>query len=196
MMSTIARRLRRAPFTLSLSTATLKTLAADVLTQRYLEDADAIDYKRSGVFMVFGFWYLGAFQYLLYVRAFPVWFPAAKRFGDHPTIQARMADILGLRDLAKQVAAGNFIHIPFLFLPSFYLTQEVTTHGGAASPRRALTACWSNWYSDCTNAWLIWIPGHAIFFSVPLWLRLPVNHSLSFLYTSVLSLTRGANGAS
>ena len=188
-------RLRAAPLTLSLFTATGKTAAADILTQLYLEDAAEVSARRVGVFTVFGFWYLGGFQYWLYVRCFARWFPSAARFGEHATLRARWNDTAGLVDLAKQCAAGNFLHIPFIFLPSFYLTQELTSHGlQDASPRAALDACRRNWWSDCCAAWAIWLPGHAVFFSVPLWLRLPVNHAMSFCYVCVLSAMRGAGG--
>lgn len=107
------------------------------------------------------------------------------------TLAARLKDFAGLSDLAKQVAVGNFLHIPFAFLPSFYLTQEVCTHGRNASPLSALQACHRNIWADCVAAWAIWIPGHAVFFSVPLWLRLPVNHAMSFAYVCILSFSRG-----
>lgn len=137
-------------------TATLKTAAADIVTQRYLEGSDSIDMRRVGVFTVFGFWYLGCFQYFLYVRCFSRWFPAAEAFGEHATMAARLKDAAGLRDLAKQVFVGNFVHIPFAFLPCFYLTQEVTTHGAAASPTHALSSYRANLWSDCMSAWAIW----------------------------------------
>ena len=54
--------------------STAKTAAADVVTQRFLEGSERIDVRRVGVFTVFGFWYLGAFQYFLYVRCFRRWF--------------------------------------------------------------------------------------------------------------------------
>ena len=184
-------RLRSAPFSLSLATATVKTAAADAVTQRYLEGSPLLDYRRLGVFTVFGFWYLGAFQYFLYVRCFRVWFPAAEAFGEHATLAARLCDAPGLRDLARQVAFGNLVHIPFCFLPAFYLTQEVTMHGAGASPAHALASYKRNMWSDCVSAWTIWVPGHAVFMAVPLWLRLPVNHGMSFIYVCVLSLMRG-----
>ena len=187
-------RLRGRPFTFGLVTATVKTAAADAVTQRYIEGNDCIDVRRVGVFTIFGFWYLGAFQYLLYVKAFSRWFPRAQAFGEHATLAARLRDREGLRDLAKQVFVGNFVHIPFCFLPCFYLTQEVTTHGSQASAARAMAGYKSNIWDDCASAWAIWIPGHAIFFSVPLWLRLPVNHAMSFCYVCVLSVMRGRAG--
>lgn len=90
-----------------------------------------------------------------------------------------------------QTALGNFVHIPFLFLPSFYLTQELVDRGRSASPTAALWRYRQGVVEDLKSAWAIWIPGHAIFFSVPLFLRLPTNHAMSFGYVCVLSLMRG-----
>ena len=36
-----------------------------------------------------------------------------------------------------------------------------------------------------------WIPGDFIIYAVPMWLRLPTNHALSFLWTCYLSFLRG-----
>jgi len=186
LLSTLGRR---HPFALSLVTATGKTIAADVVTQRYLEERDPssapLDLQRVGVFTAFGFWYLGAFQYWLYTLKFKAWFPAAEAFGEHASLAARYRDRAGLRDLLKQVAVGNFLHIPFVFLPCFYLTQEAvlcTAPRGSRdgpsdgfSSERALKRYRHNLWDDLLSAWAIWIPGHAIFFSVPLYLRLPTS---------------------
>ena len=192
----LLQRVRSAPFAAGLVTATVKTAAADVVTQRYIEGQANVDMRRVGLFTVFGFWYLGAFQYMLYVKLFAKWFPRAQAFGAHPTLSRKLKDSEGLRDLAKQVAAGNFLHIPFCFLPCFYLTQEITTSGTNPSAAHAMARYRANLWDDCVSAWMIWIPGHAIFFSVPMYLRLPVNHAMSFAYVCVLSLMRGGSHAS
>lgn len=83
MFGRVLSRIRAAPLSLSLFTATTKTAAADVLTQLYIEDSTSLSLQRVGVFTTFGFWYLGGFQYFLYVRCFARWFPSAKTFGDH-----------------------------------------------------------------------------------------------------------------
>ena len=183
---------RANPFTLSLATATGKTAAADAMTQVYIEQRQEIDTRRLALFTAFGFGYLGCVQYWLYVRAFAAWFPAAARFGEHPTLAARLADRAGLRDLLLQTLAGNFLHIPLAFFPSFYVTQEVINQGSAASPRRALERYRQNAWDDLVAAWKIWIPGHLLFFSTPLWARLPTNHAMSFGFCCVLSFMRGS----
>jgi hypothetical protein len=93
---------RSRPTAVSLVTATTKTVAADVVTQRYLEGRTEIDVRRTGLFTAFGFWYLGGFQYWLYAHIFIRWFPAAARFGEHATLAARLRDRDGLKALACQ----------------------------------------------------------------------------------------------
>ena len=186
---------RANPFALSLLTATGKTAAADALTQRCIEGRPSVDARRLALFTAFGFGYLGIAQYWLYTVQFARWFPAAARFGEHATLSARLADRAGLRDLLLQTLAGNFVHIPFAFFPAFYVTQEVVNHGSGASPRRALERYRENAWDDLVAAWQIWIPGHLIFFSTPLWARLPTNHAMSFGFCCVLSFMRGAEPA-
>lgn len=58
------------PFVFQLGVATGKTSAADLLAQVVAEKKsfDEIDWKRNFIFVVFGFAYLGAFQYWLMVN--------------------------------------------------------------------------------------------------------------------------------
>ncbi len=193
MLRKLAALGRSRPIAASFVTATTKTAAADLVTQRCLEGRADIDARRTGLFTVFGFWYLGGFQYWLYVQVFSSWFPAAARFGEHATLAARLRDHAGLKALAGQTALGNFVHIPFLFFPAFYLTQEFVQRGHEASATAAMRRYATNASDDLYSAWLIWVPGHAIFFSVPLWLRLPMNHAMSFAFVCVLSLMRGSS---
>ena len=195
LMKRLAAMGRSRPTSVSLFTATTKTVAADFVTQRYLEGRTEIDVRRTGLFTAFGFWYLGAFQYWLYAHLFIRMFPAAARFGEHATLAARLRDRDGLKALAGQTFLGNFVHIPFLFFPAFYLTQEVVQRGSEASATAALRRYATNCADDLYSAWVIWIPGHAVFFSLPVWLRLPTNHAMSFAFVCVLSLMRGSAGS-
>ena len=53
------------PFTFGVGVATIKTGVADALVQKAIEKREELDYKRLALFTVFGFAYLGVFQYLL-----------------------------------------------------------------------------------------------------------------------------------
>ncbi len=58
------------PFVFQLGVATAKTSAADLVAQIVAErkSLDEVDWKRNFIFVVFGFAYLGAFQYWLMVN--------------------------------------------------------------------------------------------------------------------------------
>ena len=72
------------PIKFGVSVATVKTAAADLLTQKAIEGRswDNIDWRRNGLFTVFGFAYQGCFQYYLYVTLFSRWFAGAARFAN------------------------------------------------------------------------------------------------------------------
>lgn len=65
------------PFLFQLGVATVKTSAADLVAQVVAErkSLDEVDWKRNAIFVVFGFAYLGGFQYWLMVTKYRQWFP-------------------------------------------------------------------------------------------------------------------------
>jgi hypothetical protein len=65
------------PFVFQLGVATVKTSAADLVAQMVAErkSLDEVDWKRNAIFVVFGFAYLGGFQYWLMVNKYRQWFP-------------------------------------------------------------------------------------------------------------------------
>jgi hypothetical protein len=65
------------PFLFQLGVATVKTSAADLVAQMVAErkSLDEVDWKRNAIFVVFGFAYLGGFQYWLMVTKYRQWFP-------------------------------------------------------------------------------------------------------------------------
>jgi hypothetical protein len=65
------------PFLFQLGVATVKTSAADLVAQMVAErkSLQEVDWKRNAIFVVFGFAYLGGFQYWLMVTKYRQWFP-------------------------------------------------------------------------------------------------------------------------
>ena len=37
-----------------------------------------------------------------------------------------------------------------------------------------------------------WLPADIVIYSVPIWIRLPLSHTISFMWTAILSAYRGA----
>jgi hypothetical protein len=62
---------------------------------------------------------------------------------------------------------------------------------GDSLPARALAKYQENFWKDNMAIWALWIPCDMVIYSAPLWLRLPLNHSVSLAWTMILSFMRG-----
>ncbi|KAJ1451277.1 hypothetical protein M885DRAFT_530175 [Pelagophyceae sp. CCMP2097] len=184
------------PFSFNLGVAATKTSAADLLTQVAVERKSFkdVDWNRNAAFAVFGFAYLGAFQYWLQVNMFRRWFAGADRF-TQLSFAEKIRDVPGMMIAGKQVAFDVFIHLPFMYYPTFYLVKEAV-QGGARSPDAVisggLTKYATNFVPDQIAMFKIWAPADIIIFSVPMWLRLPCRHVVSFGWTAYISYLRGS----
>ena len=167
------------PITLGVGVATLKTQAADLLTQKSLEGkawAD-IDWRRNGLFTIFGFAYQGCFQYYLYVTLFSRWFAGAARFANQPFAK-KLTDYQGQLDVLKQCAFDCFVH-PVWFFPMYYTLKEALTGHPSVFDgipmgeitSTALNKYWGNNFdpngkegllADFTAFWKIWILGDIV----------------------------------
>jgi len=181
---------KRRPFLTNMIIATVKTSIADFVVQ--VAEGKEIDYKRNAVFTAFGFAYLGAAQWFIYVTVFTRMCPHAVRFANLSWAD-KLKDKAGQIDLVKQIAVDNFVHYTFIYFPVFYVFKESIQGGGldSAVVHRALSKYWKNCVTDNLAMWGLWIPMDVIIYGVPVWLRLPLNHGVSFAWTMILSWMRG-----
>lgn len=189
------------PVTFGVGIATAKTGAADLLTQMAIEGKDPkdVDLRRLGLFTLFGFGYMGCFQYYLYVNLFSRWFAGAARFANQP-LSKKLTDRAGQIDLLKQVAFDVLIH-PIWFFPLYYTLREAINGRPNAfeAPfptvvRAALAKYATNAKEDWIQFWKIWVVGDCVVYGLcPMWARLPANHLFSFAYVCVLSFQRGTD---
>ena len=116
---------KRNPFLFQLGVATGKTLAADLMTQTVAEgkSLDQVDWKRNAIFVVFGFAYLGGFQYWLMVTKYRQWFPTMDRFGKL-SLADKLKDTAGILDAMKMVVFDVTIHLPMMYFPVYYSVKE------------------------------------------------------------------------
>jgi len=185
---------KRKPFMTNILIATTKTAFADFLVQNAegKNSIDTFDFKRSAVFTAFGFGYLGIAQWFIYVTVFTRVCPHAVRFSNL-SMADKMKDKLGQRDLVKQILLDNFVHYTFIYFPVFYTFKELI-HSGSLSPETVKNACakyWNNSVVDNLAMWGLWIPMDVVIYAVPVWLRLPLNHAVSAVWTVILSWLRG-----
>jgi len=184
------------PFAFQLGVATSKTMAADLLTQTVAEGKsfDEIDWKRNGIFVVFGFVYLGGFQWWLMVHKYRQWFPTMDRFAKLPFSQ-KIHDKAGCLDAAKMVLFDLTVHLPIMYFPTYYTVKEFVG-GHSWNPvdwvKDGLSKYRANMKEDLTAMVQLWGPSDCIQFVLPLHIRMPFRHFVSFFWTAYVSFTRGA----
>ena len=111
----------------------------------------------------------------------------------------------GVNNVLKQVALDQLLHHPFFFFPAFYtlktaMDSDFTLTVGEAFRKGAVETYFGfgegitgNIWEDLPALWQIWVPAFLFNFSFcPNWLRIPFVAAVSFGFTMVLSVMRGA----
>lgn len=187
---------KRYPFVFQLIVATIKTVAADLTTQIVAEGKtfNDIDWKRNGIFVIFGFVYLGGFQYWLMVYKYRQWFPTMDKFAAMTLID-KFKYTPGIIDAIKMVLFDVCIHLPWLYFPTYYTVKEFVS-GTNWSPidwaYNGISKYSNNIQADLTAMIQVWGPADCIQFVLPVYMRLPFRHFISFFWTAYVSFTRGA----
>ena len=119
--------------------------------------------------------------------------PGMAAFAAQP-LREKLSNPAGIRALCGQVAFDNFVHYPLIYFPVFYCFKE-SIQGESpdvlTTIPNGLSKYATNAVEDNLSMWALWIPGDIIVYSVPIWMRLPLNHGLSFIWTCYLSFLRG-----
>lgn len=175
--------------------ATLKTGAADLVAQCVIErkPLTEVDWQRNLVFCLFGTAYLGVFQYWYQVNVFCRLFPNINKFTSQPW-SAKLTDVPGLISLLGQTALDMGV-LTFIYLPTFYVFKASVFSSGwdvQQWGQSGVRSYWTNWNKDVYDLFRVWVPADLICFSVALYLRLPVRHIVSFVWTAYLSFVRGS----
>jgi len=184
------------PFAFQLVVATGKTMAADLMTQTVAEGKkfDEIDWKRNGIFVVFGFAYLGGFQYWLMINKYRQWFPSMDRFAKL-SFAEKLKDTAGILDAVKMIVFDLVVHLPMIYFPCYYTVKEFVS-GDSWNPvdwaKNGVTKYSKNMKEDLSAMIKLWGPSDCVQFVLPLHIRLPFRHFVSFFWTAYISFTRGA----
>ena len=101
----------------------------------------------------------------------------------------------GFRSLVGQVLLDNSILVT-CYIPVFYILKA-SIFTGSSNPvdwvKTGTTNLKENWSVDAARQVSVWIPLDFLCFSVPLYLRLPIRHIFSLMWTIYFSWFRGAN---
>lgn len=175
--------------------ATIKTASADLLAQVAIAHTPVseIDWQRALLFMGFGAVYLGWFQYLYQVNVFKRLFDV-DRFTSQ-SWEEKLRDTEGLKSLAAQTVLDLAV-LTLVYLPTFYVFKA-GVFSGSPDPSVWLSTGLDNYSAnfakDEFDLVRVWAPADLVCFSVPLYLRLPVRHVVSFVWTAYLSFARGGH---
>lgn len=183
------------PFMNNMAIATTKAGAADFIAQTIIGHTSILDFDvgRSILFMLFGAVYSGGFQWVYQIQIF-------KRLFDIDSftklsMKEKLEDKEGLKTLAMQIALDLTI-MTFVYLPMFYIFKAIV-FSGSSDPSvwvsTGLSDYVMNFSKDESDSLTVWFPADLVCFSVPLYLRLPVRHAVSFLWTAYMSFSRGGH---
>ena len=83
-----------------------------------------------------------------------------------------------------------------VYLPTFYIFKA-GVFSGSSDPSVWASAGLENYVTnfakDESDLLKVWFPANLVCFSVLLYMRLPVRHIVSFVWTAYLSFTRGGH---
>jgi len=182
---------KRRPFATNIGLSLVVSGASDVMAQR-AEGSNRLDIRRAATFSSFGM-LMGVLHWHLYMTIFARLFPGAATFASL-SLSQKLADKAGQWALLKQVATDLALWMPFVYFPIFYCFKTIQTNPEmdcATVPWVALQKYRETWFQDNSASLGVWIPGDIVTFIVPVWLRMPVCLSISFVWQGLLSLTKG-----
>jgi hypothetical protein len=186
----------RRPRVFNVMAATLKTWAADAIVQvaqRRHDRSVQFDWTRSLAFAAFGFLYVGVLQWILYVTLLTWMFPDAVIFANAP-LSIKIHDRIGQLELLGQIFMDNCVITVLIYFPIFYIVKELV-QGENSLPSRVhagLCRYLKNILPDNITSVCLWVPLGFIVFAAPIWLRMPLEHCVSFVFTMIISTMRGA----
>ena len=193
---------KRAPFMSQVAVATVKTMAADIIVQTTVEGKSLhdVNWRRVSIFGAFGCSYLGVAQYGLYVKGVQRIFDkrALEKFCNAPFLD-KVRDRAGLKILGGTIALDFLLIQPLLYWPSYYCVKEIgyadNDHASNGSDHGVLSSAMAkyrnNFWQDNLGMCGFWLPMDLIIYSVPLHLRLHLNHIISFSWVALVSFFRG-----
>ena len=198
MIQRAASILSRRPATCGVAISCIKTSAADLIIQTTVEQKTEIDWNRNAVFASFGACYLGGVQYVLYCRLFPRLFPKSLDFASL-TLKQKMLERSGQMQVFAQTCVDQFLHIPFVYFPCFYLLKaSIEAKSLSIDVARDALHCYLEVApNDNMAQWAFFVPAATLNFGFsPMHLRVPVVAGVSFLWTMLLSYRRGGRATS
>jgi len=132
---------RNHPVKMNVITGGTLGCVADIVCQRYVEDAKSLDLRRLAAMTMFGSSYTGFAVTYIY-GSYKFILPAALR-----STTARQA--LG------STVIDNFVHCPLIYTPTFYITTGMMQGQTYEEAKHELV---SRYWETATACWVFWFP--------------------------------------
>ena len=99
----------------------------------------------------------------------------------------------------RQIFVAQFVAQPLMYFPTYYVCKEIIMgeyeylrlqdwkHASYVAMKKYAGTFWI----DNVGMLSFWVPADIVIYSVPIWIRLPLSHTISFIWTAVLSAYRG-----
>lgn len=154
------------------------------------------DWRRTGVFALFGATFVGAWQYALFSKALPLVSPVPAGFAAMGLAE-KMRHRAGLKSVAALVFVENFINQPFFHFPTLYAIKDGMERQGDFSITKSLSRGVEEAYEkvvpDNVASLALWVPATVVNgMFMPVWARVPFITLCGCAWTSWLSLNKGA----
>eukprot|EP00931_Biecheleriopsis_adriatica_P105833 TRINITY_DN80357_c0_g1_i1.p2 TRINITY_DN80357_c0_g1~~TRINITY_DN80357_c0_g1_i1.p2 ORF type:complete len:187 (-),score=41.23 TRINITY_DN80357_c0_g1_i1:47-607(-) len=158
------------PLSVAFATCYVKGAASDFVAQKVIERKEELSLKRNCAFSLFSAAYLGIGQHYMYNVAF------AKIFGTS----------MELRVGIQKVIADATVHVPFIYLPLYYMFEDTAL--GVGTPASGLQRWRAELWDTMCAYWKIFPAFHLFNFTVtPVELRIGLIACVSFVWLIVLS---------
>jgi len=142
------RKLEEMPIRSNCFTASLLGLVGDIICQKVVEGRTEINWTRCGSFVFFCCYYQGMVDYYIYK-----WY--ADTLAKYTLSSLQSGVIMSLVD--------NFIHVPLLYTPAFYVTVGLLQGDSLELVQEKIqTELWPTVYA----CWFVWIPLQAVNFGL------------------------------
>jgi Mpv17 / PMP22 family len=128
------------------------------------------------------------------VNKYRAWFPTMDKFAKM-SFAEKLKYPAGILDAGKMVLFDICIHLPLLYFPTYYTVKEFIG-GDSWNPldwiQDGVQKYRANMVEDLTAMLKLWGPSDCVQFILPLHIRMPFRHLVSFFWTAYVSFTRGA----
>jgi len=97
-------------------------------------------------------------------------------------------------DAGKMVLFDVLIHLPLIYFPTYYTVKEFVGGSSWNPIDWAVDGCTKykkNFTEDFSAMIKLWGPADCVQFVLPLHIRMPFRHAVSFFWTAYVSFTRG-----